>query len=113
MPDRIAAELLELLDTERAALHSCAFDVLDELAERKRYLIQTLGNNAPDPATIRNIRKRLQDNQALLAAAITGVKAASDRIAALQKVRSGLDVYDQTGQLNQVSAVPPGMEKKA
>lgn len=113
MPDRIVVELLELLDTERSALHRCAFDLLDHLANKKKHLIESLETSAINPSDMRKIGKRLSENQALLAAAIAGVKAASDRIAALQKVRSGLDVYDQTGQMAKVSAVRPGMEKKA
>lgn len=113
MPDRTAAELLALLEQERQAIRTASFDVLDALAEKKTTIFAALTQSATEPSDLGKIQKGLAENQALLAAAIAGVKAAQTRIQALHDVRHELTVYDQSGQLARVTAARPGLEKKA
>ena len=113
MHDRTAAELLALLEQERQAIRTASFDVLDALAEKKAEIFATVTQSGAEPGDLGRIQKGLAENQALLAAAIAGVKAAQTRIQALHDVRRELTVYDQSGQLARVTAARPGMEKKA
>lgn len=113
MSDHTTAALLSLLDLERTALCGSDYSVLDDLADRKKQLIAAMAESEPHPKDVEKIRKKLSENQALLSAAIAGVKSARDRITELQKVRSGLGVYDQTGQIAQSLPASPEMEKKA
>lgn len=113
MPETPAAQLLALLNKERKVIASAQFAELDDLATRKNALFETVQKNGVEPAEMDKIHKALAANQTLLAAAITGVKAASDRLAALRAVRSELSVYDQSGRMAKVQTPRPGLEKKA
>lgn len=113
MSDKAAKELLSLLSQERQAIRTAAFDVLDAMADRKSELFAALTSGGTSPENLGKIQKGLAENQALLAAAIAGVKAARTRIQALHAVRRELTVYDQAGQLARVKTVQPSLEKKA
>ncbi|WP_439154522.1 flagellar protein FlgN [Yoonia sp.] len=113
MSDRAFAQLSELLSAEREAIRSAAFDVLDDLAAQKAQIFATLMRGKPDRDQMAGINRQMADNQTLLAAAITGIKAARSRIETLRQVRQELSVYDQSGQMAKVTALHPGMEKKA
>lgn len=113
MSDRAAAQLLALLQEEREAIRTAAFDELEGLATKKEGMLATLLQNRPPPAEMEKIRTKMAENQTLLVAAIAGVKAARDRIDALHRVRQELSVYDRSGQLAKVTAPRPGLEKKA
>ncbi len=113
MSSETAKELIHLLEKERLALHVGAFEELDQLAGAKTSLFESQtrgGSSATDLALIRN---KLSENQTLLAAAIRGVTAARERLAALDNVRDGLAVYDQKGQLAKVPTTKPALQKKA
>jgi len=113
MSTNTITEILKLLKHERNALKAGDFDTLDTLAETKNRLFEDLTRNSPAPSDLRQIKVRLSENQTLFSAAIKGVAAARDRIDALQNVREGLSVYNQSGQMAKVPTSRPAVRKKA
>lgn len=113
MPTDTVAKILELLEREGVALKTGSFDTLDSVAELKDNLFDDLTRGQPSSSDLWRIKSRLTENQTLFSAAIRGVSAARDRIEALQNVREGLSVYDQSGQMEKVSTQRPVLRKKA
>lgn len=108
-----AVELLDLLEEERVAIRTSAFDVLEPIGAAKVQLFDQVTLTGASKEELAKIQSRLAANQALLASAIAGVNAARDRIEALQNVREGLNVYDRSGQMARVPTPRREMEKKA
>jgi flagellar biosynthesis/type III secretory pathway chaperone len=113
MPSETAKELIQLLDKERLALNTGAFDDLDQLSGAKTILFENLTRADSSAADLALIKHKVSENQKLLAAAIRGVSAARERLAALENVRGGLAVYDRDGQLAKVPTSKPALQKKA
>ncbi len=113
MPSEISKELILLLDKERVALNTGAFDDLDQLSGAKTVLFESLTRADASAGDLAVIKSKLSENQQLLAAAIRGVSAARERLAALEHVRGGLAVYDRDGQLAKVPTSKPALQKKA
>jgi hypothetical protein len=113
MPDQTSARLLVVLAKERTAIRTADFAELDLLAVQKFDLFEALPRSGTSESDLVQIKTKLIENQTLLSAAISGVAAAQDRIAALRNVREGLSVYDQSGQIAKVTTRRPGVEKKA
>ncbi len=113
MAHDIATKVLSLLDEERAAIRSASFDALPSLTETKSQLFAALEKKGAEKADLAKIQAQLTENQTLLASAIAGENAARGRIAALQNVREGLSVYDQSGQMATVRTRGADLQKKA
>ncbi|MCG3269118.1 flagellar protein FlgN [Yoonia sp. I 8.24] len=113
MHDSVVTSLFTTLEKERAALLSGKFHLLLALEETKSAQLQDLENRQPTTANLQAIRRGLSENQRLFAAAIAGIKSARNRIGALQNVRSGLHVYDESGAMATVAMHQPAIEKKA
>jgi hypothetical protein len=57
---------------------------------------------------------KLKRNQLLLDGALEGIRAVSNRLAALRQVRTVLDTYDAQGRKKSVvTPLPPKVEKRA
>jgi hypothetical protein len=113
MHDSAVEMLLMTLKEERAALRSGKFERLLDLEEQKSAQLQVLERKLPPHADLHKIRTKLSENQKLFSAAISGVKAARDRIEALHNVRSGLQTYDKSGAMATVPIRQTAVEKKA
>jgi flagellar biosynthesis/type III secretory pathway chaperone len=113
MADQPSTRMLALLDKERTAIRMADFAQLEGLADQKAHLIAALTSGPNAKSNLIRIKAKLDENQSLLRAAISGVAAAQDRIAALRNVREELSVYDQSGQMAKVPTRRPDMEKKA
>ncbi|WP_245541138.1 flagellar protein FlgN [Yoonia vestfoldensis] len=107
------ADLVALLETETAAIIAGEYAVLDDLAGRKQDLLTHLQHIPTATGDLQTIGRLLARNQSLLAAAIKGISAARVRLAALQAVRDGLQVYDQSGQFAVAPVSRPELVKKA
>ena len=105
--------MLELLAREREAIRTAEYDLLDTLAAEKADRFATLMRDGADSDLLERVQKSLAINQTLLAAAISGVKAAQSRLRDMQNVRQELTVYDRAGQMAPVRTARPGLEKKA
>lgn len=113
MPDQISTLLIALLKRERRAIRTADFEGLAALAEDKAQLFNALPKSSATQRDLARIKQQIDENQTLLGAAISGVAAAQDRLAAVRHVRDGLTIYDQSGQMAKVPAARPGLEKKA
>ena len=113
MRDRLSTRMIALLDQERVAIRTADFDGLAVIADEKGALFNALPDSGATRAELTLIKQRIDANQTLLSAAISGVTAAQDRLTAVRHVRDGLSVYNQSGQMDKVKTPRPGMEKKA
>ena len=102
------ADLECLLEDERRVILSGSWDALAPLAARKEAALAALGPVGPD-----RLRRALARNQALLLAAIEGVREALQRRAALRTARAGLVTYDARGLRAELPVAPPRVERKA
>jgi len=106
-------KLLHILEAERQAVISADFEKVRHLEKEKlNYFSQgSLGSVSPVQAA--SIQDALARNQALLQAAIGGVKQARERVSQLQEVSKGLRVYDQNGQLAQINSGNSGVDRQS
>ncbi len=113
MPDRLVTQLDQVLDLEKQALISANFDPLGDLLQQKEMLLAQLAAAKPAADALRPARRKMDENQALLAAAIKGVAAAGERLEALNSVQKGLRVYDPNGRVDLAPQHNKSLEKKA
>lgn len=113
MADSPLLQLHHALDLERQALISADFDPLGDLLQKKEKLLSQLATARLSTDQLRPIRAKMDENQALLAAAIKGVAAAGERLKALHNVQKTLSVYDGSGRVELVQKHKPSLEKKA
>lgn len=113
MSDPAVQDALFLLAAEKTAITCGDYPALDQLAPRKSALFARLDKAVLTPVEARALAACLAQNQRLLAAAVQGIKAAQDRLAALRQVRDGLQVYDQTGQFTCPAIHRPDLVKRA
>lgn len=112
MADKSSPELLAVLNEERQMIQKGQFALLDDIVEKKAACFEQLDDQDIDPAVLKEIHTQLAENQGLLSAAIAGVAAARERLAALQHVRENLSVYDHNGQMATVATPATVMHKK-
>ncbi len=105
--------LMTHLSQEREAIRKAGFARLDEMAGKKEDLFLQVAQATLSNAELSRLKQAIDRNQSLLAAAIAGVHAAQTRLAALDHVRAGLSVYDQSGQMATYPTTKPDIEKKA
>ena len=113
MLEPVIAKLHQVLDQEKQALIAADFDPLADLLQQKEQLLTYLTQSDTEKALLRPIRKKMDENQSLLAAAIKGVAAAGERLQALNNVQKSLSVYDPSGRVELVRKHRNNLEKKA
>jgi len=113
LADSPLLQLHHVLDLEKQALISADFDPLGDLLQQKEKLLGQLVTFGSSPALLRPIRAKMDENQALLAAAIKGVAAAGERLEALHNVQKTLSVYDDSGRVELVQQRKHNLEMKA
>ena len=105
--------ILRLLDREHEALRAGDLSVLSTISEEKAALEETLRRSRVEPEDLEILRAKAASNADMLAAAIRGVKAARERVAALSDVQNVLSVYGPKGDMQRVSTAKSGLQKKA
>ncbi len=100
-----------LLDEERKMILSGSWDDLQSLAAKKEACLAVLANGAA--ADLPKLAVGLARNQALLLAAIEGVREVSRRRAAMASSRTGLVTYNAQGTRAEVPVAAPRVERKA
>lgn len=107
--------LFSLLAHERDALIRGDFRALRKLGERKEQLIEDVGAaQSFEKEQLLALQDKIARNQTLLNSALDGIRAVSDRMADLQKVRQGLETYDRSGLKTRVSTgTKSALEKRA
>lgn len=112
MSDQTA--LRRLLAEERQLLLAGNLAGLSALAPRKeeamRAVPQTNGSQANALAAL---RRDLAANQALLAAAAKGIRAALDRVEAIRTVAHGLSAYNAKGEVVRHRPASNSLERRA
>lgn len=108
-------DLHRLLDKEREAFLTGDLSGAVALLEEKEETVAALNASPPeDPDTLATLREKMTRNQTLAATALEGLRAVSQRLAALHEVRVSLDTYGADGKRHRVSAQPDNtMEKRA
>ena len=105
----------ELLDRERTALIRGDMETIGRLTPLKEDMIGRLVRpDAADRRRLDRIRAKADRNHVLLTSALTGLRAISDRLAELQRVRRGLETYDSRGRREKLSdPAAARLEKRA
>ncbi len=103
---------MKLLDEERAALRAGHLAKVAELTSQKVELVQDLSALRLSAGQARKLRDSADHNAKLLEAALSGMRAAQERLTALRAVRSGLNIYDSKGSKQTVARSNGGMEHK-
>lgn len=104
------SDLADLLEEERRAIRSGDWGALGALARRKEVGLASFADDAPALALLAG---GLARNQALLAAALDGVREVGRRRAALASSRAGLVTYDARGTRAELPLAPPKVERRA
>lgn len=108
-----SARLSDLLEVERQALLGGDFAALADIAARKEPLMQALAADRPGAEMLDRIGAKLRRNHRLLEAAMGGLRAATDRMKAIEDVQAALSTYDQSGQKADLARPIPAIERKA
>ncbi|WP_299672777.1 flagellar export chaperone FlgN [uncultured Roseobacter sp.] len=105
----------DLLEAERSALLAGDLDEIGRLLERKESLIEQLSAlEQADHQPLVDLQVKVQRNQVLLDQALEGIRTVSRRLAALRRVRSSLETYDEKGERRTIDVASDGsVEKRA
>ena len=116
MADRAAtpaAAILTVLEEERAAILGGAFTEIARLSARKAPLLEGLAGAGLALSELQRIGTAVSRNQALLAAALDGMRSVTARMADLRRLRDGFETYGPGGARAHVGAPRPAFERKA
>lgn len=105
----------DVLDDERAALLVGNLDDVARLHARKERLIAKLVDlDVQSEAQFIPLNQKVERNQALLNAALDGIRSVSRRLATIRRVRQSLDTYDALGRKQTVEVhITGSVEKRA
>ena len=99
----IFAQLDDVLEHEREALITGNLEALTDLLEKKERLFDMFEQvSFDDRGHLEALHEKVTRNQALLDSALQGIKAVSERMATLRRVRRSLETYDQTGRRTEI-----------
>lgn len=88
----------DLLEQERAALLEGDLEAITTLLETKERLIDALNTlTEAERPEMDAVEAKVRRNQALLDGALQGIRQVAARMAALRRVRRGLETYDASG----------------
>ncbi len=112
---RILTDLNAVFDEECDLLIHGRFGDLALLTERKAALLAGLrGTAGPrDSAALESIRRRADGAARLMAASVSGLRAAARRIDAILRAGHSLDTYDRLGRSDTISTAAPEIERRA
>lgn len=103
----------DVLESEREALLEGNLDEVGRLLTRKESLIDQLSHielASTDP--LETLNTKVRRNQALLDQALEGIRTVARRLAAMRRVRSSLDTYDEKGTRHTIDITPDGVVEK-
>ncbi len=98
------AHLETLLDDVRQHVKSANFTALAALAPQLEAALAE-GGLTRNPAALRRIKQKADENAVLLDAARRGIRAARRRVEEARRVTTGLQTYDVKGRR---AEIPPG-----
>ena len=112
MPSRTYSDALKLLREEREALRAGQLQTVAALAGQKEALVEDVAQMRLSVQDAQKLQKQAAGNAQLLDAALTGLREAQKRLAALRAVRGGLDIYTATGGRETVAKSGGTLEHK-
>ncbi len=99
MTNDLIESLEQLLDREKAALEHGDLDKVSGETPEKEKLIGALAEmKVIETDDLIRVQRKLERNQSLLNSAAEGIRAVSDRLAELRRVRQEFSTYDASGQ---------------
>jgi len=104
--------VLRALAAEAHAIRHAKFGDLAPLQAQISTLLQGMQAAAIPHDDLLEIKRRIEENQTRLKAAIRGIKAARARMEELITVQQGLVIYDQAGLRDTMPSLPKTIEKK-
>lgn len=107
--------LEDILDEEREALLRGDLEKVGRLSTRKVDLIDgVLQMSDADQQDLAPLQSKLRRNHELIEQAMAGIRAVTDRIEEIRRVRDSLQTYDRTGRLRETPTPrTQGFEKRA
>jgi len=113
-PDRLAAKLDALLETERTALLRGDLKAIAAgVQEKERLIVAFEALDAPH-AGLADLQAKVRRNQALFDGALQGIRSVALRIASFRRIRKSMDTYDQQGRKQTIPGdVVRKVEKRA
>ncbi|MGX0875333.1 hypothetical protein ACSSV4_000005 [Roseovarius sp. MBR-154] len=97
-PDRLAAQLDALLETERAALLRGDLGAIAAGVAEKERLIAAFEALGPRHVGLADLQAKVIRNQALFDGALQGIRSVALRIANFRRIRKSMETYDQQGR---------------
>lgn len=113
MTERKAVALERLLEDERKLILAGQFDGLADVTDRKAAALTELADWKLPAARLSGIAARVSRNQALLDAAIRGIKDARIRIETVIGAAGTLATYDSQGKKADIGQSRTELRKKA
>lgn len=114
---RALIALENLLDAERHAVRDGNFEGLDRMADDKSRLIDFIAAHSTAAPVQRELLVRIQarsaENQRLLSAAISGVRAAQRRLDMIRRAARTLNTYDAMGRAATIGSTEGTVERRA
>lgn len=108
---RPAERLLTLLDGLRAAARSGDFAGMGRLTAQIAADLAALEATPPRPAQLADLRARAAEVATLLQAAERGLSAARQRLAEIERLRTGPVTYGGDGRPQTLSGAPPSLRR--
>ena len=109
-----ATDLAAVLAEERACLSAGRIAELAALLPRKKAALDALvARGAGTRAALEPLLAEARANERLLAAALTGVRAALGRVRSIQSAASGLTSYTSEGRTIRHDTRPASVERRA
>lgn len=94
----LISKLDRLLNAEHEYLLQGKLDEIGRLTSEKETIVEELNLKARNKdAGLKSLHGKIVRNQRLLTSASQGIRAVSNRMANLRRVRSGLETYDRSG----------------
>ena len=113
MAETLIDEVERLLDDERAALVSGNLPAIEEIAARKAALADRLAGARVASETLAALKRRAEENAALLDAAARGLRTATRRLSEIRSANGPLRTYGQDGAERRLGLAKGSFEKRA
>jgi len=112
-PAPILAALHDVMEREAIMIRKADFSALTEATGRREHLLTRLAQAAtPSQTALEALRLHGQRNQALMGAALKGVRAARRRIEMLRNVQTSLNTYDKLGKRRDIATSAASVERR-
>lgn len=109
----LTADIIAVLEAERAALRAGDADSLQQIADKKAELVARLEHTRPSQAAVSRLRTEAARNEALLGGHAAGIRAAMRRLQALAQANAPIASYNGDGARAQIGPSHPDFEHRS